>query len=200
VGARGTDQAGRLFFDVALFRLDVRDQLTPFEGADGRTYYRNAEATRHSGLEALVEWQATPSLRLGATYAWSVFAFTAASGDDGAQLEGNRLPGVPEHRLAARARLALPHLFASASVLAAGPTWADDLNTARADGFTVVDLRVGHPGIPAGGAALMPFIEVQNALNARYAGSVALNAQAGRFFEPGAGRSLQIGLSGRLFP
>lgn len=70
-GVRGTSRDGRVYFDLAAYRLAVRDQLTAFEGADGRTYYRNAEASAHTGIEALAEWQPLPALRLGATYAWT---------------------------------------------------------------------------------------------------------------------------------
>jgi iron complex outermembrane recepter protein len=195
-GFRGTDARGRLFYDLAAYRLEVTDQLTPFEGSDGRTYYRNAEETRHDGVEALVEYRASRALTLGATYAWSRFVFSGASG----ALNGSRLPGVPEHRGAARARLAIGSAFVHADLLAAGPTWADDENTARADGFVTLDVRVGHRGVATGGAVLTPFLQVQNVTDAAYAGSVALNARGGRFFEPAAGRALQLGLSARLAP
>src|SRR5690606_2959805 len=119
--------------------------------------------------------------------AWTRLVFTAPSG----ALEGNHLPGVPEHRLHARARLAHRRGLAHAELLVAGATWADDANTARADGFAVLDLRLGHEGIAAGGALLQPFVQVQNVLGARYVGSVNLNANGGRYFEPAAGRSVQ---------
>lgn len=192
-GLRATTAGGRLFLDLAAYRLGVRDQLTAFEGEDGRTYYRNAEASTHAGLEALAEWRPARALRLGATYAWTRLRFSA--GD----LTGRHLPGVPEHRLHLRARLAHRRLLAHAELLAAGPTWADDANTARADGFAVLDLRLGHEGIAAGsGLLVQPFVQLQNALGARYVGSVNLNASGGRYFEPAAGRALVAGLSLRL--
>jgi iron complex outermembrane recepter protein len=193
VGARGAPYP-TVFYDVALYRLAVRDQITPFEGEDGRTYYRNVEAARHDGTELLLEWQPTSAVRLGATYTWSRLVFTEESG----VLAGNRVPGVPEHRFVARSRYLHRGLFSSLSLVAAGPTWADDANTARADGFTVLDLRAGHAGLPLGRVRLLPFVQIENVFDARYAGSVALNARAGRFYEPAAGRSFQVGLSVEL--
>jgi iron complex outermembrane recepter protein len=193
-GIRGTTRTGALYYDVAIYRLDVRDQLTAFQGEDGRTFYRNAEAARHDGLEALAEWAPAPGLRLGATYGWSYFAFTEASG----ALAGNRVPGVPEHRLAAHAQALHRGVLGRVDLRAASSTWADDANTARADAFALLDLRLGHAGLPAGRALVLPFVQLQNMFDARYVGSVALNAQAGRFYEPGAGRAVQAGVSVRL--
>lgn len=191
-GLRGTDRAGRIFYDVALFHLAITDQLAPFQGADGRTYYRNVDRAGHTGLEALVEWQAAPWLRVGATYNASHFVFTAGA------LRGNRLPGVPPQRFSLRSQVRAGDLVAHLSALAAGPQYANDANTARADGYVVVDLRLVHAGLAVPGGQLVPFLQVQNLFDARYAGSVALNARGGRYYEPAAGRALQAGLSWRM--
>ena len=81
------------------------------------------------------------------------------------------------------------------NVLAASHVWADDANTARAPAFVTMDLNLSYQGevLP-----VVPFIQITNLLDARYAGSVALNANANRYFEPAAGRSVQIGVSWRV--
>lgn len=195
-GVRGTDRAGRLYVDLAVYRLAVEDQLTPFQGPDGRTFFRNVEGARHDGLELALEGRLAPGLRLGGTYAWSRFAFT----EDAGTLAGNRLPGVPEHRGTLRAELARGPAFVHLSALLAGPVWTDDANTTRADGFVTADLRAGLTGLAAGRALVQPFVQIQNLTDARYAGSINPNATAGRYFEPAAGRSVQAGLSVRVVP
>jgi iron complex outermembrane recepter protein len=190
-GIRGSDGAGRLFYDVAVFQLNIRDQLAAFEGEGGRTFFRNVEATTHHGLEVYGEWHAAPGLRLSTTYAWSRFVFDEPSG----QIAGNRLPGVPEHRITGRVHMTHRDVFGYVSSLVAGPTFADDANSARADGFIVVDLRLGHAGVRVPHGRLLPFVQIRNLFDAHYAGSVAINARAGRYFEPAAGRSFQLGLS-----
>ena len=49
VGARGA-LGDRLFYEAALFRVDVDDEITPYE-IGGRTFYQNAGQTRRDGLE-----------------------------------------------------------------------------------------------------------------------------------------------------
>lgn len=185
-GARGV--AGRLRYDAAVYALAVRDGLAPFEGEDGRTYYVNRGRTNHRGVELLAEWQPTERLGLGATYTWSDFRF------DGDAFEGNRLPGVPEHRLAVQATVEHASFALQPEAEAASGVWTDDANTVQTDAFVVVDVALAYTGWSAGSARLRPFVRVQNVLGADYVASVVINANGGRFYEPAAGRAVQAGL------
>ncbi len=190
VGARGV--LGRVRFDAALYALAVRDGLAPFEGDDGRTYYVNRGRTAHRGAELLAEWRPTTRVGLAATYAWSDFRF------DDADVDGNRLPGVPKHRLAVQATVKHAGFVLQPEAEAASGLWADDANTVRTDAFVVLDVALAHVGLLAGGARLRPFVRVQNVLGAAYVASVVINASGGRFYEPAAGRRVAAGLSIRL--
>lgn len=196
-GARGV--AGRLLYDVAVYALEVRDGLAPFEGEDGRTYYTNRGRTHHQGAEAFVEWQPNSALAAALTYTWSRLRF----GDDsqspsGETVEGNVLPGVPEHRLAARLRLTHRRVVVVPEAEVASGLFADDQNTVRTSAALVVDLALGHEGLWVGPVSFLPFVRLQNVFDARAVGSVVINAQGGRFFEPAAGRSLQAGVAVHL--
>ena len=184
-GARGV--AGRVLFDAAAYRLAVRDGLAPFEGEDGRTYFVNRDRADHVGAELLAEWAPVPSASLAASYTWSRLTFGNGDG-----LEGNRLPGVPEHRLALRLRAARWGLTLEPEVEAASGLWADDANTVQTDPFFVLDVALAYEW--EGAVALRPFVRVANALGADYVGSVAINARGGRFFEPAAGRAVWAGI------
>lgn len=189
VGGRGV--LGPVLLDAAVYRLAVRDGLAPFEGDDGRTYYVNRDRTDHWGLELLAEWRPSPSAAFGASYAFSHFTFGGAD----PAIEGNRLPGVPAHRLAVQATLERFGLVLRSEAEAASGLWADDANTVRTDAFVVVDVDLSHTGWDAGGARLRPFARVQNVVGADYVESVVINAAGGRFYEPASGRALQVGLS-----
>jgi iron complex outermembrane receptor protein len=191
-GMRGV--AGRLLYDVAVYALAVRDGLAPFEGDDGRTYYVNRGRTHHSGAEVFVEWQPGTFATAALTYTWSRLRF----GDDsrspsGEAVGGHVLPGVPEHRLAARLRFTRGGFFVAPEVEAVSKVFADDENTTWADPSIVVDLTLGHEGLRVGRARVLSFVRLQNALDARYVGSVVINAQGARFFEPAAGVGLYAG-------
>ncbi len=186
VGARGV--LGRVRFDAALYGLAVRDGLAPFEGEDGRTFYENRGRTDHRGAELLAEWRPTDALGLTASYAWSDFRFADEAFD------GNRLPGVPAHRLAVQATVERAGFVLQPEAEVASGVWADDANTVRTDAFVVLDLALAHVGWDVGGARLRPFARVQNVLGSDYVASVVVNANGGRFYEPAAGRSVAAGL------
>ncbi|OZC04332.1 TonB-dependent receptor family protein [Rubricoccus marinus] len=195
LGARGVI-LGRALVDVAVYSLVVRDGLAPFEGEDGRTFYANRERTTHRGLEAFAEWSPLADVRATATYAYSRLRFASAHGTD--ELDGNTLPGVPEHRLSARIRFSRGGFFLAPEASVRSRLWADDANTADASGAVVLDLALGHEGLRAGGATLLPFVRIQNVLDAQTVGSVAINARGGRYYEPAPGRGVSAGLSVRL--
>lgn len=193
VGARGV--AGRLRYDVAAYAMAVRDGLVPSEGEDGRTYYANRARSSHRGVEALAEWRPAPGASATAAYTWSRLRFGAGNETE---VEGNALPGVPEHRLAARLRVQHAGFFAAPELVAMSGVFADDANTVETDASLVVDVALGHAGIAAGRAEVVPFVRIGNVFDAAYAGSVVLNARGGRYFEPGAGRSVRAGVEVRL--
>jgi outer membrane receptor protein involved in Fe transport len=102
----------------------------------------NAGKTVHQGLEAGLDWQATPSLRLRQTYAWSDFRFK-----DDVQYADGRLPVVPEHlyRAELRYRLSGYHAKAESSGRSASPTVAAGyLEAKEAVDATPCDLRLAR--------------------------------------------------------
>ncbi|MEM1057135.1 MAG: TonB-dependent receptor [Bacteroidota bacterium] len=190
IGARGLMQ--NVLFDFALYTVTVRDGLAPFEGETGQTFFANRLRTSHQGAEAFAEWRPLASLAASASYSWS--RLRVAEGE----FEGNALPGVPEHRLAARIRLARGGLFIAPEVTAHSALFANDANTSQSDAAATVDLTLGHDGLAVGQARLLPFLRITNVLGAETVGSVAINAFGGRFFEPSPGRALVVGLSADL--
>jgi iron complex outermembrane receptor protein len=83
----------------------------------------------------------------------------------------------------------------SVTVQSIGTQYGDSKNTATIDGYTTVDLRLSSPGVSvADGAAITPFVALNNAFDARY-NNVVVNAFGGRYYEPAAGRHWRIGAS-----
>ncbi|MEM6325712.1 MAG: TonB-dependent receptor [Bacteroidota bacterium] len=187
IGARGV--AGDLLFDLALYAMTVRDGLAPFEGPTGQTFFANRLRTSHRGVETYAEWRPSASVTASVSYSWSRLRVAEGA------FEGNVLPGVPEHRLAARVRLARGRAFAAPEVRAASRLYADDANTAWADPAVTVDLTLGHEGLEVGRALLLPFVRLTNVLDTEAVGSVAINAFGGRYFEPAPERAVVVGVS-----
>lgn len=187
-------------YSVALYQINVRNELIPFEvpGDPGRRFYQNAGSGRHRGVEAGVALQPVSSLTLVASYTFTAFRFrefrTATD-----TLDGNQIPGVPAHFLYASLRVQGPRGgWAAADVSAASGYYVNDLNDVRTAPWRTLGIRAGWEG-RWGGYRVAPFVALQNLFDERYIGSVSVNAQFGRYFEPAPGRNAYLGLEIRPF-
>jgi iron complex outermembrane recepter protein len=194
-GLRGIIRA--ISYDVAGFHTRVRDELIPFQipGGNGRTYFRNAGATRRDGVEVSGEW--SPALvDLSWAYGYSHFRFiNFVSGTT--QFAGKTIPGIPEQQIQLSATRRFGRGFGVAEWQVKSRVWANDANTVFARRFDVLNLRAGHDLVMSR-LVVAPTVAVNNVFDRRYVGSVAVNATttgpgANKFFEPAPGRTLLIG-------
>jgi len=190
--------ASQVQYDLAVFDTEVRDELIPYEvpGGNGRTYYRNAGRTRRTGFELSGATDLGP-LAVSASYTYSHFRFRDFFSNN-AQLAGNIIPGIPEQQLEGSATWRFKSAFATAEALLKSAVYVDDANSARAAGFTVYNLRFGGSGLGRM-PWVSPTVAIQNLFDKKYVGSVAINAAGtpttAKFYEPGAGRTLLVGLT-----
>jgi iron complex outermembrane receptor protein len=190
--------ADRLQYDLALFDTEVRDELIPFQvpNGNGRTYYRNAGRTRRNGAEVSGGTDVGP-VSLTAAYTYSHFRFLDFL-SAGTQMAGHVIPGIPEQQLEGSATWRHSSAFATVEGLAKSAVYVDDANSARAAGFAVYNLRFGADGLGRM-EWVSPTLSVQNLFDKKYVGSVAINAAGtpatARFYEPGAGRMVVVGLT-----
>ncbi|MEM6336949.1 MAG: TonB-dependent receptor [Bacteroidota bacterium] len=182
--------------DASVYVARVSDLLVPFE-QDDITFFRNEGRTRHAGVEigiAPVNVQLGPASLNGAVaYAWTHARFTESAGT--LVIEGNQVPGVPEHLLTWSVNFRTGPVVLGLSGEAASGYPPDSRNTAETEAYAVVNLRVSAPDLSADQTRLTPFVSLRNAFDARYAGSVVVNAFGGRFVEPAAGRAVLGGIA-----
>ncbi len=106
----------RLFLDASVYRQQITGELLPRNAQVGNqtvTVFDNAGRSRHWGAELAATAWLHPNVDLGASYTWSDFVLTdfvgTVTGANGASVRtdfaGNRLPGVPVHRVAAELRV-----------------------------------------------------------------------------------------------
>lgn len=193
VGVKGV-LAGRVRYDAALFATRVRDELIPFEvpGGGGRRYFRNAGSTRRRGGELGLS-AALGSATVGAAYSYSDFAFDEYTVGT-ARFDGNRIPGVPIQQFQGFATWTWRDWFATVEGVTAGAVYLDDANAARSGGWEVVNARLGGR-VGIGPSWVSPVLGVSNVFDRAYAGSVVVNAAAGRYFEPAPGRTVYLGMT-----
>lgn len=193
VGMRGVLDG--LTATLALYDAEVRDALVPFEDSlqPGRRFFRNAGQARHQGIEATLETRLSNAAALRAAYTFTRHRFVEFTTPDG-PFDGNALPGVPSHRLSW-----------SLDVRPGGAFWvtldqdyqsalfADDANTARVGSWWVIGIRAGWT-YQRGGLRVAPFLDASNLFDRRYVSSVVVNANGGRYLEPGPGTELVVGV------
>jgi iron complex outermembrane receptor protein len=194
VGTKGVLPSFGIRWDAALFQARAQHELVPFDipGGQGRRYFRNAGRTLRRGGELGVQGDAGP-LSLQASYTYSRFRYQDYT-VGGTSYAGNRIPGVPVHALAAEAGLHAGVLTVSATADAASGMMVNDANSTETPGRLILGVGVaGH--LRAAGAELSPMVAVQNLGDVHYVGSVNVNANGGKYYEPAPGRALVLRLS-----
>ncbi|MHA7817131.1 MAG: TonB-dependent receptor family protein [Pseudohaliea sp.] len=193
IGVKGL-YGDRLRYELAVFRIDLEDELVPFE-ANGDVFYRNAGASTREGLELAAEARLAAGLRLTLAWSYNDFRYDRYSAG-GETFDGNTLPGVPESQLFAE--LAWTHSagwYATWDLLRVGELYANDANSpvARVDGYTVSNLRFGRQ-YRLGALAVSPYLGINNLFDETYFANIRVNQNFNRFFEPAPGRNAYGGI------
>jgi iron complex outermembrane receptor protein len=193
--------------DATLFAVRTDDEIGVRSNSGGRASFQNVGRTQRHGAELASTWRPAAGLRLQTALTW----LHAEYGDSFVTCDGTPCPGtnnVALKTVAAGNRIAGTQR-ASAWAQAAwrtGPlggewavewramarTAANDLNTAAAPGYGLVHLRWSGKLALGPSDALELLARVDNLLDRDHVGSVIVNDGNGRFFEPGAPRSLLL--------
>ena len=109
--------------------------------------------------------------------------------------QGHQIPGLPQQQLFAQGAWDTGWAGSRVTLEArhVGRVMVNDLNTDAAAAHTLLNLAVQFKQ-ERGDWTLREFIRLDNLSDQKHAGSVIVNDGNGRFFEPGAGRKLMLGL------
>jgi len=180
--------------ELALYRIDLEDELIGFSlpSQPGRSFYRNAGQSRRDGLELSLDWQFAEHWRTYLAYSYNRYRFVEyrSGGDDFA---GKRIPGIPAQQLFGELSYERAGTYASVNLSARNRLYADDANQVDVAGQALVGLRLGKR-LQLQGQSLEPFMGVDNLFDRAYFDNVRINAGGGRYFEPGPGRTLYVGM------
>ena len=183
---------GGIVFHTAAYRMRVRDVLIPFEvtSSPGRQFYRNAGAAIHRGAEAEVSVPVAPLVMTHLSYTYTdarYQAYTLA----GTSYAHNREAGVAPHLFNASIDVGTASdRFVSLGLRTQSSTFVNDANSAHSPGYAVADIRGALPVVHR--LSLMGGIS--NLADVQYNTSVTINAAAGRYYEPGPGRTAYLGV------
>jgi iron complex outermembrane receptor protein len=193
-GVRGSISP-RWSFEAVAYLMHVRDALVQFQvaEAEGRDFFRNAGRTRNRGVELSTSAVLARTVTLAGAYTLTDVRFRDDGSDENA-FENNRVPGITPHRLFASATWSPGTSAITAELQHNAAQFADDANTAENPGYTLLDVRA-QTALAFGTTELAPFISFNNLLDAKYIGSLTVNAAAARFYEPAPGFNVMVGAS-----
>ncbi len=186
-------------FELALFHIEVENELTPFEIAaqPGRTFFENAGSSSRDGIEVFYFRQLTDQIGFNLAYTYSDFVFDQFTNVDGDSFAGNQIPGIPENLLHLEfSWFGGSGLYANWKTTYTSELFADNANQTSVDSSSVSDIRFGHNGF-YDDWEVASFIGVNNLLDEEYNNNIRINAFGGRYFEPAPERNAYIGVSVR---
>ncbi|MFN3554758.1 MAG: TonB-dependent receptor [Bacteroidales bacterium] len=208
-GTRGKYLAGRLFFDVSLYRMWVQDLLVAERVGEDAWVGKNAGASLHQGLEAELHhvwwqnpaagaWQLT-ELSVRSNYALNHFRFTDFIDRDN-NFSGNTIPGVPQQVFfASLFAQSGAGLYGSVTFRRVGRMQMNDANSRQTRPYSLSDLSLGYRNSFKSRWDLDVFLRLNNVFDKHYASMVLVNAPtfgsaAPRYYYPGLPRHFTAGL------
>ena len=194
----GLNESSR--YELVVFKIDVDDELIPFEIASspGRDFFANAGKSERRGIELSISAEPIAGLNLALAYTWSKFEFDTFIDSNGNDFSDNTIPGIP--KIFAHADISYVHesgFFAAVDALYTDDLFADNANSAEVRGSTVANMRLGLKR-SFDRLDIEPFIGVSNVFDTDYTANVRINAFGGRYFEPGPDRNVFGGVSVRF--
>ena len=170
----------------------------------GRSSFRNIGRTRRSGVEftstlALsAHWRLDLALTQLEARFRDAFPLCAAAGCSTPNVlvaAGTRLPGLPRTQAYGRLAWHSPVLNWEAALegRAFSAVNANDSGAAHAPGYGLLDLELSRRFGASG--AWRAWARIDNLRDRRHIGSVIVNEANARYFEPGPGRRLWLGLT-----
>lgn len=175
-----------LTLGLALFFIDIDDELIPFETLSGRVAFRNAGRSQRRGVEV----EGSGDLPGGFRWTLAASALDAKYIDyetAGGRFDGNDEPGIPPWQVFAELSWRNEAgLFLAAEVRGVGAIPVDDANVAESPAYATLGLRMAFTHELSPHWRIEPFLGVRNITGAEYDGTVRINARGGRYYEPAA--------------
>lgn len=189
--------------NAALFHVDTSDEIVVDTTVGGRTTYKNAGGTKRQGLELSVDSDLGHGFFVYGAYTYLKAEYTDSFTGGGATpvtvAAGSQLPGVPQSFLFLDLvwRHAASGFYVGMENRLSSRIYANDTNTAFADGYQVSDLRVGvNRRIDR--FTVQVFARMNNMFDELFISGLAVNDSGGYFYAPAAERNFLAGVSASM--
>ena len=193
-------------FNLALFHIDVTNEIVVDTNSGGRSTFKNASKTRREGLELASDRRFAHGLEATLAYtrldARFTQPFVTSISTPGVPINvnaGSRLPGVPPNTLYGEVvwRHAPSGFHAGIEARHSGKIFVNDPNTEAAGAYTVWNLRAGFEQ-RARNWRITEFVRLDNVTDRQYIGSVIVAEANGRYYEPAPTSNAMVGAQASL--
>ncbi len=184
----------RFNYAIAVFHIDVEDEIINIVDIGGRAFFNNADTTRN-GVETTVSFIPVTGVNMLMSYTYNDFTFDNFPASVCTTCTGNDLPGLPEHNF--YTELAYTHpsgFFSSIDFQYVSNMYVDNANTAQNRPYGVSNLRAGYIKT-MGDLEISPYMGINNLFDKEYVGNVRINAFGGRYFEAAPEFNIYAGLN-----
>jgi len=196
IGIRGHIGA-RLFYDLALFRLDTRNDFERYRISSRplETFYRNAGNSRRWGVESYLHILPFQWLTLTVAYTYSDFTYTTYNSSTfPGDLSGHLLPNSPVHQLGTQMKITLPgSWYLEAGADAQSKAYVDPVNAVWIDGYILLHGRLAYRFDLAGSQAEV-FLQGRNLAGTKYIAFTEPDPD-GNSYQPGPQAEVFIGVN-----
>ncbi|MGI9546493.1 MAG: TonB-dependent receptor family protein, partial [Flavobacteriaceae bacterium] len=203
IGTKWSLMDARLWFTLAIYRMNIDDLLVAERIGEDQFVGRNAGKTRHQGLELDMNysWYLQGDFKLSPfiSYTLSDHSFIRFIDDD-MDFSGNELTGVPKHRLNAGLRIEKSRCFYwNTTYQYVGEIPLTDANSLYSEAYGILNTRLGFTREFSNHFSAGLDFGINNIFDTVYAQSVLINAvgfggSEPRYFYPGNDRNFYGGL------
>lgn len=204
VGLRARSASNRWLAKVSGYSIAVKDLLVTKRLAEDRFRKINAGRTRHNGLEILGKFQwlrhHLVQSTLDVSYMYTDYRFRDFT-DEGNDYSGNRLPGIPRHKMFVKLQAQMPAgVYLQANWIGVDKMPMDDANSLYSNPYGRLNLKAGIRRSFSDQWTLHLFGGIRNATDNHYASMILINAPSyggspPRYFYPAQPRNFFGGLS-----
>ncbi len=194
LGTRGSLFDNKLQFNLAVFRLAVRNLLVAQRVADDQYIGVNAGKTRHDGLELSLNYHLINSeaISVNSYLSYTLNAFTFKEFIDEEQdFSGNKLTGVPSEIFNMGIDINSNFgLYGTLSFQHVGSIPITDSNSLFSDAYNLASIKVGYKFQLLKKLSLNAFLGIDNVFDEVYVSQILINAssfggKAPRYYYPG---------------
>jgi iron complex outermembrane receptor protein len=198
--------------DAAIFHIYTDNEITTKLSSSGKTAFQNASKTNRDGFEFAFRKAIDPHWRTQLSFTWMTVTyeqkFRTFPTSSTYVNAGNALPAIPQRQLFAnltwtqneqstKAGSFIPGMELAADLVGRTKIFANDLNTAEASGYSMVNIRAQQK-YKWGPFNTTTFVGVDNLFERKAVGSVVVNQSSSQFYEPAMPLTALVGIQASL--